>query len=162
MTEKPLFFKMLAGTIRTVGQDDDGAEQVQMVHVSLGNPLPAGVPADELERLQRIGAVGGKAAVTVIADEPAPAAAKKPRASKKAPAAAKKAATDLAGLAELDDAGLVKVLVDEKPGVKKLLAAVGTDKELAQRLLVAEKQTGSEPRGTLVAGLEKVIAGGAS
>jgi hypothetical protein len=142
-----------------------------------GEPLPENLADGEIDRLLSLDppAIGRKAAVSVIeSTRPSSSssagsvkvkqtAAKRPAAKK--PAARKqavKAKTDLGKLAELAEADLVKLITDEAPGVNKLLAAVGTDREVAQRLLAAETTaTSGEPRKGLVEGLEKVIAAAA-
>jgi len=177
------FVKVLSAAVKVVRRGEggsvvmrhDGFDQatgkpimrpaVRAVFVEKGQQVPDDAADGEIEKLLATGAIGRKATVTVIPE----AAAATPKLSTRSSGGRKTAAssprakaTDLGKLAGLDDAGLVKVLAGEKPGVKKLLAAVGPDKELAGRLLAAEKSTGSEPRATLVAGLEKVIAGSSS
>lgn len=47
---------------------------------------------------------------------------------------------------------------EKKPNATEVIQAAGGDKELAERLLEAEKSaTGNEPRQAVVAGLQKVI-----
>ena len=191
MADEKWFVKVLSAAVKVIRRAEDGSAiqrhvgfdaagkpvlepATRTVILEKGKPIPEDAADGELEKLKGLGVIGKKAAVTVVAEQPKPAVEKpqrKPTAARKptAPAAgtakrkpAAKKATDTGKLATLTDAKLAKVLVDEKPGVKKLLEAVGGDKEFAQRLLAAEKQTAPEPRSSLVAGLEKVIAGGAN
>jgi len=159
-----LYLKALLGTVRTVVKE--GKDEItRHVHLSLGDPIPDTVPADEIERLKRTGAIGPKAAVKVVRDQSQgndrqlEGAGKKPNEKKPAKP------VDLSNLGSLEVDELAKVIAEQKPGAKKLLAAVGSDVEFAGRMLEAEKKAaselGGEPRKQLTADLTKLLGGSA-
>lgn len=161
---------------------------VRNVTLQKGEPLPDDVAQGEVDRLLGLDppAIGRKAAVSVMAAPTSTSkkaaagkrkssakkrsAAKKSTAkkstakrstAKRSPAAAKPPAVDLGKLAELSDADLAAAIAGV--GVKKLVEAIGSDAELAQRVLAAEKTASAgDPRKPLVDALEKVVAGKAA
>lgn len=148
MSDTQFVFRKLAGTVRAVV---DGVEKG--VQLTKGDPIPEGILPDELEKLKRLGAVGRKGAVRVI-DAVAPTV-------EAVQEAVPSAALDLSALSTVSDEALSAGI--GSVGVKKLLEAVGSDAALASRVLAAEQTaTKGDTRSSLVKGLEKVIAAGAT
>lgn len=149
-------FNHLRGTVMVVVKAViNGVEQevIRGEHVLFGDDLPTNLAPGELDRLQRIGAVGDGANPVARAVEGEPAAA-----------TPEPQALDLGKIGEASDeelAGLYKQ--PSPPTVKALLEAVGADVDLAKRVLVAEKEAlKGDVRTSLVKGLEKVIAAAAT
>lgn len=168
MSEK-LIFAHLRGTVRTVEEQvvDGVKKDVQrMVALLEGDPLPATVPADELERLKKMGAVVKPGEPTNSEKAMAAAAAGKTPAEITGTGTGggdgKPATLDLAKLAEYADGELAQLWASKAPKVSDVLEAVGADVELAKKALAAESAaTKNDPRKTLKEGLDKVISASA-
>lgn len=163
-------------TLRQIGFDEGGKPVLEpatsIVFLEKGDDLPDHLADGEVERLQALvpPAVGTQADLDYFEarlrndDSPVPlwaqAQTSYPGTIDEAPSAkAAKAAAELGNLGELSDAQLVELYAGKPPTVQSLLAAVGDDKELAARVLQAEETaTKGDPRSSLKAGLDKVIA----
>lgn len=170
------YFKMLSGTIHL-------AERGRHRRIKWGEELPpeSELRDGEVERLTRIGALATEKEWN--AGEKVPHHRRQPHRSTlidprtlrdpEPPAPAKKQAQPATqdaqsapgseqglDLASLDDEGLAALWDGHTPKVKDLLAAVGDDPELAQRVLEAEHTgTGGASRETLTKKLGKLVEG---
>lgn len=171
MAAGKLKIKFLSAAVRVSNLDQSGKPKLQqvgwgsdakpileastkLVFLPRGSELPEHIAHGELDRLKEMGALGTPEevarygdAVRSSAPEPEPV-----------PDVTVEAA-DLANLASASDAQLAALYEGGKaPKVAELLAAVGQDAELAQRVLAAEQSaTSGDPRPTLQSGLDKVI-----
>lgn len=132
--------------------DSDGkpiiTPSTRTVSVKKGDPLPSGLADGEIERLQKLNAIRQVAGLERVIGE------------QEQPSAPSGVTLDLIGAATTEEL-TAWIASGEAPGVKKILEAVGHDKELAQRLLDAEKTAlKDDARSTMVAGLERVIGAG--
>lgn len=58
----------------------------------------------------------------------------------------------------MSDDQIFDLFADKPPAVKDVLSVIGKDKDLARRVLAAERGTGNEPRQSMVDALEKIAA----
>jgi hypothetical protein len=143
-----LYFRALAGTVRQVVTETiDGVEKEveRGLHFKRGDIVPAGVVQSDIDRLTAKGQIGPEPAEAIPSsllaqdgDEPKPGE------------------LDLSNLAAATDAELAAGV--KNVGAKKLVDAIGSDVELAKRVLVAETAAAAgDVRATLVKPLEKLI-----
>jgi hypothetical protein len=151
-------FSALRGTVKTLEKViENGDEKLvpRMVALLEGDPVPATVADDELEKLIRTGSVVAAGKATNTEKAIAKAAAAATPGQKQAAAAVE---IDLSKLAEYADDELAGLWAKATPKVSDILGAVGSNGDLAAKALAAEKTaTKGDGRKTLVPALEKVI-----
>lgn len=119
----------------------------RIVTLRRGETLPDDLADGELDRLKRLEVVG--------TEVPKPGEIKMAADPKAA-----ELAFDLDKLGDYSVEDLTAAFKKQPVGVQKLVAQIGTDKDLANRVLEAEKASQSEPRKTLVEAIEKLQADG--
>ena len=153
-----LYLLSLQGTVRVM----DGGTEIGL-HLERGDEIPAEITDASLAVLKKYGEVGSKEDVARIEGgfpvddgtvDPIKAAA-----GDGEPVVTKPDPPDLSKLAEISLDDLTKAIeAGEGVSIKALVEAVGTDKELAAKVLDAEKAaTKNDPRASLVKALEKVV-----
>lgn len=174
MSGSDLKIKSLSALVRVNDLDADGNQRMRpigtfgpdgkpelepatkVVLLSKGDSLPDNLADGELERLKKHSALG---TADEVAAGPQTVGAPAEPDTPKEPPFDKDAF--LAGMPSMTGEELVAGIT--QVGAKKLVDAIGSDVELARRVLAAEKTASKgDGRSSLVKPLEKLIGGGAS
>lgn len=129
----------------------------RIVLVQQNQPLPDNIAEGEYQRLEAAGVL------TTSPVTPAAAIVEKPKpapsdAAKKAEEQARADKATLDRLAELTPEELTKFLTDSQVGVRSIKAAVGTNAELAARMIAAENEARKgDARGSLITDMERIV-----
>jgi hypothetical protein len=167
--------KVLSAAVRVKQLDASGKEKQQLVgygvdakpilepatklvFLSRGDDLPDHLAAGEVERLKQLDAVGTAKEVERFGDG-VRSSAPTPEVSAEPAGGGDPETLALDKLGEYEQAQLNELWKAASPKVADVIAAVGDDKELAQKALDAEKfATSGDARSTLKSGLEKVLS----